>query len=119
MGRHAQQRKRGGHLGDAPGLPAGPTSDEWDFYTYETTLSVVWTGEPAGPFDFFRGRWRQPANSPLWTFGLEVSNPTTDQGTSTCPFLLESEVLYQAEIMFCDVDGHPLSQWSAYKEFSV
>ena len=58
MGRYAQQRKRGGHLGDEPGLPAGPATELWGFVEIDGTVSAKWSDlgikMPAGSDEIIR-----------------------------------------------------------------
>ena len=119
MGRYAQQRKRGGHLGDEPGLPAGPATELWGFVEIDGTVSAKWTDDGNQPFDFWRSRWRVPAVSMLWTFSADDAQPTQFGTEQASPFPAVPAQLQQCEVMFCDVAGNPQSQWSAFQEFTL
>jgi hypothetical protein len=118
MGRYAQQRKRGGHVGEAPGLPAGPVNSSWTVEEGDTNPQVRWISPDPSPFDFFRSRWRRPALSMLWTLSGDDAQPTAEDITQSSPFAKVALQQQDCEVIYCDVAGNPLSQWSAYQSIA-
>ena len=114
MGRWAQQRKRGGHVGGEAGLPAGPSLDLWAVDGVFDSPVVQWNNDGAFPFNFWRSRWRVPALTMLWTLALG-DIPTTNGGeTQSSPFDSIGGQEQDVELVYCDVAGNPLSDWSGY-----
>jgi hypothetical protein len=115
MGRWAQQRKRGGHLGDQPGLPAGPSVDKWNVFTSAGLVKVAWSfGDPV-PFDFWRSRWRRPSLSMLWTLNTEDAALTDLDEEQSSPWAAVGGQQQDCEIAYCDVAGTLLSGWSGFQ----
>src|ERR1035437_1309439 len=115
MGRWAQQRKRGGHVGAAAGLPAGPDFAYWTLVKAGASVYVQWvTNGPVGQ-DFWISRWRVPSVSMLWTpTGDEVAT-TLAGGFQTSPFAAVVGVQQDCETAFADGDGNPISGWTGYQ----
>jgi len=119
MGRYAQQRKRGGHVGSEPGLPAGPANGDWQLINDSGVIEASWLSVDPAAFGYFRSRWRRPALSMLWTLGDDVPTPAVVGQETGSPFDVVGGQQQDCEVMFCDVDGNPQSQWSAYHSMTL
>lgn len=115
MGRFAQQHKRGGHVGPDPGLPAGPTADQFYLEADAGVLYANWIGDGPGLPGYFRSRWRRPAISDFWMLGTPVSTVCLDGQQQVSPFPAVSGQQQDCELIFCDALGNVKSQWSAFQ----
>jgi hypothetical protein len=114
MGRYAQQRKRGGHVGQDGGLPPGPSLDLFSVEIDGPVINLSFTSEDPAPFDFWRSRWRRPALSMLWTFAADDPQPTETNASQESPFGPVGGQQQDYEVAYCGVGGNLLSQWSAF-----
>lgn len=115
MGRYAQQRKRGGHLGLEAGLPPGPTLDDFLLEADGLAVQAHWAGPEDGPYDFWRARFRRPTISILWSDPSDDVAVTADDESLVSPYPKVIGQQQDCEIIFTDSIGNPLSQWSAYQ----
>lgn len=118
MGRWAQQRKRGGHLGAEPGLPAGPVFGSWEIQDLTLSLAVVWTDDAGHFYDFWRSRWRAPAVSMLWTLSSDAAAATATDEQQASPLSRFPGQQQDCELAYCTVDGTLLSGWSGYQSLT-
>lgn len=114
MGRYAQQRKRGGHLGADGGLPVGPTVDKLSLAVYVGYGQVSWVGDGPDPYMHWRSRWRLPAVNMLWTLSASPIATTLDGDQQASPFAAVHGQQQDCEAIFTDGAGNPVSQWSPY-----
>jgi hypothetical protein len=115
MGRYAQQRKRGGHVGTEAGLPPGPGNGLFALGSSSGQSFVSWIVDDEFPFSWWRSRWRVPALSMLWTLSGDDVQVTATDSNQYSPFAAVAGQQQDCEIIYCDVAGNPRSQWSAFK----
>ena len=115
MGRWAQQRKRGGHVGDQPGLPAGPSLEFFEVQTAALEVFVVCDSDDEGSFLYWRSRWRIPSVTLLWTLSPDDTAVVTAGAQQESPFASVAGQQQDCEVIFTDIDGNPQSQWSGFK----
>lgn len=119
MGRWAQQRKRGGHLGEESGLPAGPSIDWLSMDQGDEPCYLIWTTSEIAPFDFWRSRWRDITVTPLWTLSTDAAQLTVEDAQQACPFAKVLGHIFQWEAAYCLADGTLKSQWSAFNQVDI
>lgn len=114
MGRWAQQRKRGGHLGEQPGLPAGPSAGFFHLEYADSAVRAVCDSADEGIYTYWTSRWRVPALSTVWTNTTE--DPAAVGVGESQPSMAAAVIAQQqdGETAFVDADGVRLTQWSAY-----
>lgn len=115
MGRYAQQRMRGSDAASQPGLPPGPTLADFDVVAEDGSGNVYWTGPEHGAYNFWRSRWRIPSVSMLWSLSVSDIQPTTSDTIQTSPLAYEEGYPQDCEVIYCDVAGNVMTQWSPYK----
>lgn len=118
MGRYAQQSRRGGHVGVGQGLPPGPGNYDWQITDYGGFLGATYLKPDEVQYTFWQSRWRRPALSLLWTmtpYGVQITVPDEQSGS---PFPRVVGQQQDAEIIYCNEDGDPLTQWSAFQFFT-
>jgi hypothetical protein len=114
MGRWAQQRKRGGHLGMDAGLPAGPLLNLWDGEVIEGVPFVIWATDGVFPYSHWRSRWRVPAVSMLWTLSVDPVQDTVSTMSQQSPLEALPGQQQDVELIYCDAAGNPKSDWSGF-----
>ena len=119
MGRYAQQRKRGGHAGAEPGLPAGPLLANFTLLTQGVQAFANWATEDFDGPDNWRTRWRVPSVSMLWTLSDSGVGTTLIGDVQASPFQALPDEQQDCEAIFCNAEGNPLSQWSAFAMISA
>lgn len=119
MGRFAQQRKRGGHVGVDAGLPAGPTEDLWILQAAGSICWALWLSGYTGSFGFVNSRWRVPSISMVWTESLDGPVATDSEQLLYSPFVYAPGTQQDCELRYQDEAGNPLSQWSAWKSIGI
>jgi len=115
MGRYAQQKKRGGHLGGDAVLPPGPVNGKWSVQNEAGLVWAYWIDDgPAAP-GYWRSRWRIPSLSMSWTLGTPAATDCMDGEEQASPFPGVHLQQQDVESIYCDAGGNPKSQWSGYQ----
>lgn len=118
MGRYAQSKLRGGHVGNQVGLPAGPLNGDWHIIPDAPDAEAEWLTLPYGGWGYWRSRWRSPESSMTWQ---DSGDPVQAIAIGNQQYSPQSYVPghpLQAEVAFCDAAGIVLSQWSAFQQIS-
>ena len=115
MGRFAQSRKRGSSLAEEPGLPPGPTAEQWILHVDSITAEARWNTDGGTPYDYWISRWRVPAVSMLWTLSEDEVQEVVLTALQNSPFEPVVGQQQQAEVAYTDAEGNVLTQWSAFK----
>ena len=115
MGRYAQNRKRGGHLGEQPGLPAGPEIGVFEIDDEGDVLNCTFLPVDNPGYNWFVARWRVPALGGTWAASPDNPQQTLHGNTAASPFEPVSHQQQDCEIAYCDHLGAVLTQWSGYR----
>jgi hypothetical protein len=118
MGRYAQCRLRGGHVGMESGLPAGPEDGQWSLVPSAPSAYAVWDVGAIAGFGFFVSRWRSPEVSMVWVPSAEDPQILDTDNQQLSPLVFVAGHPLQAEVAFADAAGNAVSQWSAYKQIT-
>ena len=117
MGRYAQQRKRGGHLGNDAGLPAGPSMDFFHMGVIAGAMLCICDTDEGGEYEYFKSRFRAPGVYPEWDSAIDDPALILVSNLQTSAFSAEVGQQQDGECCFCDVAGNRLTQWSGYHSF--